>query len=372
MILNIKTFYAVGQGGFYSERIFFEGKEFCVVYDCGAITKFPYDGPTKKLKQTIDDSGLEKMDCLVISHLDSDHINGLKLLKEYLGISKEIDPFVENKPLLILPKPTIQDLYVFFLNASEDDVNVFVDVLYNWRVLYITNEDVDQGRVSIDEKNARVRQKSHKGEFFLFDKNEGWLLKFYVDCSKFDIKEKGDELEKLNCASLDDVIKEFVKKGRGKKVEKGLKKAYEHVIKNCGKFDDKSKMNHSSLAMISAPLNENIWTRNLDQENVPPFISWMNGDISLKKDYEIDAIEKHFEKYLSLNIDFQIPHHGSHNNFSRLPKCKKKLRAYLWAGAENTHGHPSGTVLRKIQKENIEFHWITEEDNHIIRQEIWV
>ena len=76
MILNIKTFYAVGQGGFYSERIFFEGKEFCVVYDCGAITKFPYDGPTKKLKQTIDDSGLEKMDCLVISHLDSDHING--------------------------------------------------------------------------------------------------------------------------------------------------------------------------------------------------------------------------------------------------------------------------------------------------------
>lgn len=366
MILNTKTFYAVGQGGFYSERIYSNQTEYTIVYDCGSI------GSKPKLVHSINNSGLERVDCIVISHLDSDHINGLKDLQSYLNKVSS-----DREPLLVLPKPTPVDLLIFFANASDQDVDTYFHMMECKNILFVTNENIKEDPIALDAITG-VKTLSHNAIFTFLkssDKSRKWLLKFYVDASKYQNKLTKRDIQVINSVKT---FSDFEKKKKEladiyrcskNKLCKLKKIRKKQGLENNG---DSSEMNLSSMAMISAPQKKSLRNVNCKCGNNVSFISWLNGDIRLKNEEEMLAIETHFKDFLSSNIDFQVPHHGSHNNFSRLPKCKKKLRAYLWAGAENTHGHPSGTVLRKIQKENIEFHWITEEDNHIIRQEIWV
>lgn len=371
MILNTKTFYAVGQGGFYSERIFNEGHERAIVYDCGSDTK-PMNNHMSLLNRCINESGLEKIDYVVISHLDNDHINGLKELEIY---EKNIDS--KWKPVIILPKPNPMDLLLFYMIASHSAIEYYLGGMNHMRQLHVTDENGENDVIDLDVEWNGVKTVSHNFSLTTGFKKckEKWLLKFYVDASKYQNKLTKRDIRVINSVKT---FSDFEKK------KKELADIYrcsknklcklkiirkKQGLENKG---DSSEMNLSSMAMISAPQKKSLRDVNCKSGNNVSFISWLNGDIRLKNEEEMLAIEAHFKDFLSSNIDFQVPHHGSHNNFSRLPKCKKKLRAYLWAGAENTHGHPSGTVLRKIQKENIEFHWITEEDDHIIRQEIWV
>ena len=126
------------------------------------------------------------------------------------------------------------------------------------------------------------------------------------------------------------------------------------------------------MAMISAPCNADVRARNCERGRNSPYISWLNGDICLKEEDELSRIENHYHVFLSLNIDFQVPHHGSHNNLGQVPHFNRCARTYIWAGEENSYGHPNGTILRMLKRAGLEINWITEEDDHIIRHEEWI
>ena len=67
------TCWPVGQGLFTECRLRFGGREFFLVYDCGAFGWRGGDGP-KIIQEQTD----PQLDILVISHLHEDHTNGLR------------------------------------------------------------------------------------------------------------------------------------------------------------------------------------------------------------------------------------------------------------------------------------------------------
>lgn len=352
MIANTKTFYAVGQGGFYSEKIQYERQTYTIVYDCGSV------GSKSKLVQAINNSTLDKVDCIVLSHLDRDHVNGLSDLQKYL---KKMSP--DNEPLLILPNPSPLDLLIFFSNSSDKEVDAYFQLMKNKRILLVTNDRAKEDVVYLDDIRGQTKV-SHNALFISHKNAEDsckWQLKLYVEKMKYDGLSRSEQDFIQGIKSIDDFNRK--EKGSNKKNKDRLRAIYKKIP---------GGMNCSSMAMISAPYDKDIRVRNSMNENGGPFVSWMNGDICLKDKAELVAIEKHFKDYLSLNIDFQIPHHGSRNNFERLPAVNRRIRTYIWAGEDNKHGHPDGTVLRKLQKSGVEIKWITEEDEHIVRNEIWV
>lgn len=362
MFLTFKTFYPVGQGGFYSERIW-NGQE-CrtVVYDCGSDTgkvngKLP-------IEKCIDESGLENVDYIVISHLDKDHINGLPYLRTYLkkhGLRKD--------PLLILPKPNPYDILLFLEKIDDEDetlLNYFVDeILCGNRVLYVDDSNESDEIIDLDSVN---RAEASHCRNFIFGNNvktsEIWLLKFYVDASKYTKMDNDDVKQIEGVLTIDDLEKRKEK----------LKNLYKDKMKFVGRRGnvDSSKMNLSSMSMLSAPFDEMMRDRNCNRIKDFAFASWMNGDICLKSDVEMDKIERHYQKFLSMNFDFQIPHHGSERNLGRLPNVSGKIRPYIWAGTKNKYRHPSYSILKMLKENGLAINWIAEKDEMFIRQEKWV
>ena len=74
----------IGQGGFYSATLSLNDREkYTLVYDCGSVSS------CGRLSDEIDNFGDElgnsKLDLLVISHLDADHVNGVDRLLHISG-----------------------------------------------------------------------------------------------------------------------------------------------------------------------------------------------------------------------------------------------------------------------------------------------
>ena len=93
-----RTFYPVGQGGFYSESFKTENNNFNVVYDCGSLSR----DVDKVISNSFDKN--EDIDILFISHFDSDHVNKINILKNSVGkIKTVIMPllFEEDKNFLL-------------------------------------------------------------------------------------------------------------------------------------------------------------------------------------------------------------------------------------------------------------------------------
>ena len=128
-------------------------------------------------------------------------------------------------------------------------------------------------------------------------------------------------------------------------------------------------MNGSAMSMLSAPSDKAVRDQTIHKESERPFISWLNGDIFLQK-RNFASIEAHYKDFLSLNIDFQVPHHGSKNNLTRLPKVLGKMRAYIWAGKYNKFGHPHPSIKKKLK--HIAYKVITEKGPSIICHKQWI
>lgn len=358
MINVTKSFYPVGQGGFYSERILYNGNPVVFVYDCGSVIGSSKSGPTNELKKSILNSGLNSVCLVVISHLDEDHVNGIPELEKYLN-SISSKPL----PLIFIPRPTPFDLLLFYKKASTSSISWFLRAVnIDKRIVFIDsgkNDDLPgdcilkDESVKIDDMIAgkTVSQKKIFSLIWSGNSNAVWKLKFFVDRGKF-VKLKRDEVKTVeSIKSIDDYEKS---KGR-------LKGIYRNV---------RYGMNGSSMSMVSFP-------QVADPENAKinfseAYITWLNGDALLKTDAEIQSIEEHFNEVFAFNVDFQIPHHGSHHNLECFPRNLKNIRTYIWAGFQNGYGHPSGTILNMIKANGFECNWITEKTNRpIVRHETW-
>ena len=327
------------------------------MYDCGAVVGKSLDGPTPELKMSIDNSGLEKVDFVVISHLDKDHINGLIYLEDYL---KKVSAYLEDgyeSPRIILPKPSRKDLLFFFKTVPKNILQYYYDrILGDNRTIYVSDEDMySDVDVWLGEKSQGGTY-SHLFNFHLgSSKDSFWMLKFFVDVSKYANRSTNSD------KAFIDGIKTLSDINDGNN-QAELVKIYGMVRRG---------MNGSAMSMLSAPSDKTVRDQNIHKENERPFISWLNGDIFLQK-RNFASIEAHYKDFLSLNIDFQVPHHGSKENLNRLPKVLGKMRTYIWAGKENKYNHPSKKIQKMLKKAGLQDKPITEKDSHIIHHEEWI
>lgn len=93
-MIKTRTFHAVGQGAFYSEK--HEG--FHIVYDCGTSNSPKYI--SQEIQQTFNKNDEV---ILFISHFDKDHISGISALRNRTNITHVIMPLLydEDKVLKI-------------------------------------------------------------------------------------------------------------------------------------------------------------------------------------------------------------------------------------------------------------------------------
>lgn len=109
-------FRSVGQGLFYTGKI----GEFTFVYDCGSTSTRDLCYLKNSIEDFQNEVNVTKLGLLVISHFDSDHINGLQHLSEKF---KEIDtvviPYIEPSARLLIylnnPKQSLQ-YYQFLID----------------------------------------------------------------------------------------------------------------------------------------------------------------------------------------------------------------------------------------------------------------
>ncbi|MCH7613794.1 MAG: MBL fold metallo-hydrolase, partial [Candidatus Marinimicrobia bacterium] len=133
----IRTFQPIGQGAFYTEQ--FNG--FTIVYDCGSKN----ESLIKKEIKSVFEKG-EDIEAVFISHLHSDHINGLEFLLEFCNVKKILMPLLtENEKIQLLIQneiiqkgissflenlietQTIENVSVVLVPETESDTQINLD-----------------------------------------------------------------------------------------------------------------------------------------------------------------------------------------------------------------------------------------------------
>lgn len=339
-----KTFYAIGQGGFYSEELIHDNEKKVIVYDCGSLS------PRARIKSEISQFPYKDIDYLIISHLDADHINCIDFLAQGRNIKK-----------IILPHTNPLDLLFFYFNCNDQDaLNSFFNTIQSHQHIEVNadEENSDVPEYINDNEDARILQMNHHQSLVFFSNNPSgrplWTIKFYVDSSRYspnarNVLSQADEDFIKGVTSVTDFNNKKVK----------LSAIYAKI----GKI-----FNDSSMAMVSAPNPKLISCRSCLNEY---FGTWMNGDIVLKTPSEIAQIENHFQSYSIFNFDYQLQHHGSHENFCREIQNFRHMRIFIYYGYNNIYGHPSGTVLRKLKDAGLKIYDLTEKDHNFDRVTLW-
>ena len=339
MIKNKKIFYAIGQGGFYSEKIYFGNEIKTIVYDCGSLNK-------ERLSKEISQSGLGIIDYLVISHFHKDHINGIEELKSLYTIKNVIIPKIDTQDILFYLKDYSKKSDIGYRNLVLNPSDFFKG----------TNENEDPNIITVDTESEQIEiidtkkipnKISHKTNIPIFSNNNSplWILRFYVDKGSFDkVKLTKTQKDLINSISS---IKDYTDNLTE------LKKVYNGISKD--------NVNLTSMSMVSAPLHYERWY----YENNS--ISIMNGDILLDKEEKIFEFTNHYSDFKQNNYNFHIPHHGSHKNLKRPINEWIINKGIIMSGYDNNYGHPSGVILRKFSDTKIPVKVLTEYDKNYIK-----
>jgi len=321
--------YPVGQGGFYSERLFVDGSaHFTIVYDCGSLNR-------SNLEIQIDNSGIEKIDLLVLSHFHDDHINGLKYLsRKGIAVKTIVMPQLENAEIIL-----------YFFDSTNLEIYQNPAVLFpGCRVVRVRSED-DSNK---NELSAESLPNSISHNIKVRPRTGGlqWTFKFYVDKSTYGNKFSSDDREYLSNLNINSINDDSHKKR--------IKKIHEKISPN---------LNLTSMCMYSGP-NDYYWSK-VSSWGAGLYGTILTGDILLKNEKTISNFISHYYDFLDCIGYFQIPHHGSRHNMTRTISEFKLKRAFIQAGIMNAYGHPSNEIVKMHIDSDIEIQVITENEKQM-------
>jgi len=347
-MINIKkTFYSIGQGCFYSEKIYFGDEIKTIVYDCGSENG---KSPNKnRLEKEIQQSGLDIIDFLVISHFHSDHINGIDELKKHCTIKNVIIPKIDalDVAFYLGTNNTVEGLLLnpslYFQGSNNSE---------NPNIIEVSPEG-EKGEINDSVKLPNNISQSTNIPVFRFKSNLIWILRFYIDKRVFKnlnglTQEQKNLIDKtLNITDYSDNKEKLIE-------------AYKKL--------SRKDINLTTMSMVSAPINTERFF--FHRNNYP--ISIMNGDILLSDEKRIKDYTNHFSDFKQHPFHFHIPHHGSHKNLSRPINEWRIEKGIVMSGYDNKYGHPSGMIIRKFKDSNIPLKKLTEYDrNYIKTYNIW-
>jgi beta-lactamase superfamily II metal-dependent hydrolase len=357
------TFHNIGQGLFYSGSI----ENFSCVYDCGSkrVTKLNVAiRQYKELSQSL------QLDFLVLSHLHSDHTNGLDelLLKDpKVPVDMAILPYLTPIERLLIALSN-RNMKVWYYKFLADPVNFLLTNGVNRILLldegenkpdrednqsnyepYVEYDDdrhiskkftlknslslqqkiTDQENSLLKTNSDKLLLKTHDGEIYINTKSFGWLFRFYnypLENKNMQITFENTVKKTFPNSTMQEIIKDSTKR----------KKLYNLYQKLHNDFND------TSLLMLHKPVNYN--NQNQQTSNQGHFLT---GDINLNN--KVPIISKHFRKEVKDIRYCLVPHHGSKKNWDdTLLSCLPANCNYVISSGFRNKKHPSYEVIEKI------------------------
>lgn len=400
----VRNHYPVGQGFFSSQQILYGDKKFTCVYDCGSVSEEGDD----LLDKYMDDlrKNTNTIDLLVLSHLDADHINGVKNLLIKFNIKKIVIPYLNTfeKLLFLLGKNmpldfrAIQtDFYFLVYLIGDGDDNSLRRSDFLWRIeeegveVVSSRNEVTSVEISFDGDLSTQDDEcsSPFWEFSYFSLAPGNAGKVEKNL----IKEFKDCLHEKLCQDIEDNISFiFLDKNRIKTIKDLYSTAVDtvsHIYP--GKLPGSDPFNFSSVILYSGPTQNAEFNKSFFAKGSFEYccddlyssgIGWLGtGDARLKQKKNVIELDRKLEKWRKKFINtVTVPHHGSFYNWSNEfielfgkdgselrcvagadPKCKKYRRP-----------HPHDSVVGDIVRHNSLFYLVSTESNSLYKEEIRV
>lgn len=353
MLDYVYEYHSVGQGLFTSGHLYHRGeRKFTWVYDCGTVSKDGLlTGEINVLKKNFD-SGNKKIDLLVISHFDKDHISGIKELLENFTVKILLLPYVPLwKRLLIAFDNNIaltDDYINFYLNPKSyllSRIEGSIDEIFVVPASEGEMPPLEEGETTIEglddifdlKYDAEVRDLDGEGKLKILTSkllsvvhgtqriwefipyNDQSFLENATDKFKNEVNKKKKEL--LNDSGDKDVIL------------KDLKKIYDKAFGRTG-----YKRNLISLFLYSGPLGQRCYVTMCSSNVIsnfsanhwkyhPPYTDQclcfqpsqlLTGDGFLSKKKQLDALITYLNPSRIDKVGaFQVMHHGSKHNWHR-------------------------------------------------------
>ena len=328
-----RTIHPIGQGTFCTERFFDDKRQtvFLAVYDCGSQNK-------QNLKDYINHyfSTGEVIDLLFISHLDEDHVNGIKYLSERkIRVHHLVLPLLDDNTKRLYLLTASETLRALIQNPKE----IFEDckVIYVEHVVETSMPENEIELNSIDQDVITI----HSASRLIYQCNDiKWCyVPYNYECSTRVLR----LLEGLGNRTVEIDDLQNVEK------RKEVKKAYEEI---CSKG-----VNNTSLILFSGPYSSEIAYLSQIHHSLCMCPGYINsgglylGDINLNQADKgqsklIDDMMLRLDRYSGQVGLIQLPHHGSGPNFSdkllsfgTYPKV-----CFASYGNNNSFGHPSQRV----------------------------
>ena len=380
-----RTFYPVGQGGFYSESFKTENNNFNVVYDCGSLSK----GVDKVVSNSFDKN--EDVDILFISHFDSDHVNKIDILKNSVGkIKTVIMPLLseEDKNFSLVVYKELGNEYknsLDILNNPKEFFGSETKIIWVREVVESRDEESSQEINDIAEIEDGAEIKSGENINFSLKGQKFWIYKPY------------NYKNKIRCNEL---IKKFRENNISIKDLKDVDYVSNHIkeIRKCYK-EVEGGINQNSLVLYSNLIKDKYSAACIDYiymgKDLNFYSFWHDYFYFLKNRFDLGCIYtgdvylktivddfknkiKGCKYYLPVNT-IQVPHHGSKNGFdinffNDFSEGRRRIISPISFGLSNSYGHPSSMVIKQLTLEHHLPVYVTNDKRNLFTQvfEFWV
>ena len=335
----IRTFQPIGQGAFYIEQ--FDG--FTIVYDCGSNEN---ESLLKKEIRSIFEKG-QDIDAVFISHLHSDHVNGLEFLIEHCNVKRIFMPLLteNDKIQLLIQNAIIQNRNSLFLdNLIETQSIENISVVLVPETEIYSEINFDQEPIPID---GSINSETLKNNPKLHNKNiNNWVFILFNFRQMQRIDDLKTKLSKENI--FFDNISEFKSHWNQDKQKEKIIDAFKSIP---------GSLNANSMVLYSGPEKNGkcYYHHFINSFHCDPFQRYhflaaciYFGDYEARGNKKWKQFLNHYKKYWEYVGTIQIPHHGSKYNYNRKINQGNPKISIISAGINNIYRHPHASTLKDI------------------------
>lgn len=386
------TQHPVGQGGLMSGLLECHGGSLRWAYDCGS-------NQTEALNREIAIFAAQgDLQLLFLSHLDSDHVNGIDSLLAKVRVEEVVLPYLREIDRIVAvahdaAMGTLTGGFLTFL----DDIEGWLRERGVERITFIEPRDDDDeggdgpfipevgdggGEGPIKSKwvgqpvappegdgtthypeNPTVQRLEDGATLHLWASQPlDWLLSPHAHSpSKSALAAFEAELiKRFGGQHSDPDFLQVILADQSLRTE--LKECYDAIWKD---------HNLVSMALYAGPVKGDAWISWTDRHYRFPWFSrrrhrgavgWLcTGDMHLDVVRRRDAFIRHYRRLLENVNVFALPHHGSRANFSlSLFSALPNASQFAAAAGPNSYDHPSEYVIRAVQAEGRSFVQVSE------------
>ena len=371
--------HAVGHGGFHTGRVRLGTAEARYIYDCG--TRRRGSRLSEEIGRYAASLGTRtEVNVLFISHLDSDHVNGVDELLTHVSVDTVVLPYVTaSERVASILEEEFRAGVTATVVAQYGDTTTWLQNRGVRMVIYVRHEggqsvagptgpepvdgptDIGPGGIAIDipsmqrgERTTHVRD--HKGPARIVYDNKpfGFCLgTAYIDWCFIPYVHDVPASQKT--------FRERVREQLGWDLSGCLEVEPERILSalrgsrrkllECYREAFGRDLNKTSLSLYSGPFGDAPWRHTFDHPDrksrrprrATPRVGWLcPGDTKLGDSAVLQEFLLHYQRFLDRISTFVLPHHGSLYSYD--PSLRSKVGAPFFTVtcpvSSRDHPHP--------------------------------